>query len=461
MLKIKHDQSLSHTATAVHGHSHKSNLIATHVQLQGSDSIELGRRLEIMVQNKSFNPVPGFPLVRLEMEEFYCNNATHKQNIPTAEPAQPSTRPIRCKALQAQKSASWMTMQRLTKKVAEHKQVIQLLGAKMRQMDEQMALEELLQVAEQDQHLPIDDLLQVEDDQDGAYGRSLTRHLQTVKACAKAVEGAKICSITAWHKLIDKPDLRWQLCPATVVVTRGETCSSHCAKFGLQCSRAQRNLRNSCRPDARHTQQSIANNGCDQRLSSQVCECGVPVAKDIGSVASWATKKPAACINFPTAQTDLRPCGQFMAAVAAGNTAICTVSCNSALTRLVHSCRFRRFPPTNQRMTHAVREKCHSAIHQSVPIANTPAISSSLSSSAATGALSHVNPRTAWQSTAAMWSKVHVTLAELKAAKCDRAKRLKVDTAFLQQAKVSHEAWCRLLTQQCRGDDGHIYIAGE
>jgi len=97
----------------------------------------------------------------------------------------------------------------------------------------------------------------------------------TPAACATATRGLTTCKISGWHSLVSERK-GWALCPQTLVSTGGKTCSEHCKKFGLQCARAQDNVGGSCKLDKRHTRKRTSNNGCDQRWSNQVCECGKP-----------------------------------------------------------------------------------------------------------------------------------------------------------------------------------------
>ena len=58
----------------------------------------------------------------------------------------------------------------------------------------------------------------------------------------------------------------------------------------------QDNVGGSCKLDKRHTRKRTSNNGCDQRWSNQVCECGKPCGMctdtcmdmHIGTFKAWA-----------------------------------------------------------------------------------------------------------------------------------------------------------------------------
>jgi len=122
----------------------------------------------------------------------------------------------------------------------------------------------------------------------------------TPAACATATRGLTTCKISGWHSLVSERK-GWALCPQTLVSTGGKTCSEHCKKFGLQCARAQDNVGGSCKLDKRHTRKSTGNNGCDQRWSNQVCECGKPCGTELlpGCYVKTPTNCPKQSFSAP------------------------------------------------------------------------------------------------------------------------------------------------------------------
>lgn len=73
---------LSIAQLAVKTYPMKGSTMHTELQFKGNDSIKLGRDLEKAVLANKFNPVPGYPIHRLYMEEvFDCGKhaagATH------------------------------------------------------------------------------------------------------------------------------------------------------------------------------------------------------------------------------------------------------------------------------------------------------------------------------------------------------------------------------------------------
>jgi len=85
----------------------------------------------------------------------------------------------------------------------------------------------------------------------------------------------KSCGIDKWHDLInlDAKTVK-MMCAPKLVLSKGSTCEQWCSKHGYHCLRAQDNTKNTCNLDGKHTRQSTANNGCDQKWNNQVCQCG-------------------------------------------------------------------------------------------------------------------------------------------------------------------------------------------
>jgi hypothetical protein len=76
---------LSIAQLAVKSYPMKGNTMHTELQFKGNESIKLGRKLEKAVLANKFNPVPGYPIQRLYMEEIFdCGKhaagATHRFN---------------------------------------------------------------------------------------------------------------------------------------------------------------------------------------------------------------------------------------------------------------------------------------------------------------------------------------------------------------------------------------------
>jgi hypothetical protein len=85
----------------------------------------------------------------------------------------------------------------------------------------------------------------------------------------------KSCAMPMWHDLINlEAQTVNMMCTPKLVLTKGSTCEQWCSSHGYHCLRAQDNTKNTCNLDDKHTRQSTADNGCNQKWNNQVCQCG-------------------------------------------------------------------------------------------------------------------------------------------------------------------------------------------
>merc|ERR1719387_1080329 len=99
----------------------------------------------------------------------------------------------------------------------------------------------------------------------------------------------KSCGIDKWHDLVNlEAQTVKSMCAPKLVLTKGSTCEQWCSKHGYHCLRAQDNKKNTCNLDDKHTRQSTANNGCDQKWNNQVCQCGKMPKESSASVSQAA-----------------------------------------------------------------------------------------------------------------------------------------------------------------------------
>jgi hypothetical protein len=61
--------------------------------------------------------------------------------------------------------------------------------------------------------------------------------------------------------------------------------------------------------------------------------------------------------------------------------------------------------------------------------------------------------RNAFKQVAKTWKQVSMTMKELRQAKCDREKVLKVKLQYLKQAQTAHQWLSALTKQRCQGKD--------
>jgi len=86
-------------------------------------------------------------------------------------------------------------------------------------------------------------------------------------------DSKKCSSVTGWHSSI-LPLKASKLCIPVVTMTHGSTCKQFCEDQAFDCVRAQDNVGGGCSLDDNHDRQTTADNGCHQKWTNQVCQCG-------------------------------------------------------------------------------------------------------------------------------------------------------------------------------------------